>query len=78
MKYTFVFYTHAGAIKFKKECEKLKIDCDLMPVPRKLSSNCGIGAQVITEKYEILISDDVEKVFCGEVSNPKLVYENEL
>jgi len=35
------FYSHFGAIRFKKLCEAQGIAARLMPVPRDLSSSCG-------------------------------------
>ena len=77
MKYTFVFFTHAGALQFKKKCSKNSIVCTLMPVPRKLSSNCGIGAQIEAEgKIDFLMDEEVEKVYKGEVNEAILIFEN--
>lgn len=35
------FYSHFGAIRFKRSCESLGLKADVMPVPRNLSSSCG-------------------------------------
>lgn len=35
------FYSHFGAIRFKKLCEGQGLAAQLMPVPRDLSSSCG-------------------------------------
>ena len=35
------FYSHFGAIRFKKYCEKQGWPARVMPVPRNLSSSCG-------------------------------------
>ena len=35
------FYSHFGAIRFKKTCESLGWSAQVMPVPRNLSSSCG-------------------------------------
>ena len=35
------FYSHFGAIRFKKYCEKQGWPSRVMPVPRNLSSSCG-------------------------------------
>jgi len=66
-KFIFIFFTHSGAIKFDRKMKTKNINCELMPVPRNLSSNCGIGA-VITcnESYSSFIDDEVEKVFSSE------------
>lgn len=46
MKYTIVFHTQSGALKFDSKMRKLQIPCSLQPVPRKLSSSCGICAKL--------------------------------
>lgn len=35
------FYSHFGAVRFKKDCDRRGWDARLMPVPRDLSSSCG-------------------------------------
>ena len=35
------FYSHFGAIRFKRFCDKQGIHAKVMPVPRDLSSSCG-------------------------------------
>ena len=35
------FYSHFGAIRFKKTCESFGWSAQVMPVPRNLSSSCG-------------------------------------
>ena len=35
------FYSHFGAMRFKKDCDRRGIPARLMPVPRDLSSSCG-------------------------------------
>ena len=39
--YIATFYSHFGAIRFKKACEKTGLPASVMPVPRNLSSSCG-------------------------------------
>ncbi len=41
MTYIATFYSHYGAISFKRDCEEQGIEAVLMPVPRDLSSSCG-------------------------------------
>ena len=40
-EYIATFYSHFGAIRFKKACEKQALSAKIMPVPRNLSSSCG-------------------------------------
>ena len=35
------FYSHFGAIRFRKQCEEQGLAARAMPVPRDLSSSCG-------------------------------------
>ncbi len=35
------FFSHFGAIRFKRRCDALRIPAQLSPVPRALSSSCG-------------------------------------
>ncbi|MCG8483524.1 MAG: DUF3343 domain-containing protein [Clostridia bacterium] len=78
MEYMVIFFTHSGAIKFNRRLRNKKIPCELMPVPRKLSSNCGIGAKILyAGALKEIIDDEVEKVFINHVHNKKLVYEAE-
>ena len=35
------FYSHFGAIRFKRTCDALGLNANVMPVPRNLSSSCG-------------------------------------
>ena len=41
MTYIATFYSHFGAIRFKKLCERRGWAARVMPVPRDLSSSCG-------------------------------------
>jgi len=39
------FFTHYGAMKFHKQCKDVGIVSKMMPVPRSLSSSCGVCVQ---------------------------------
>lgn len=39
--YIATFFSHFGAMAFKKKCEKEGYMAVIMPVPRNLSSSCG-------------------------------------
>ncbi len=58
-----IFFTHAGGVKFKKLCNKRGIDCELMPVPRALSSSCGICGLIDGDvDISILDKETVERI----------------
>jgi len=64
MNYTIVFFTHSGAIKFERKMQKLDIPCLLQPVPRKLSSSCGICAKItFSGNPDNLIESEVESIY---------------
>ncbi|PKM70371.1 MAG: hypothetical protein CVU93_02405 [Firmicutes bacterium HGW-Firmicutes-18] len=78
MEYMILFYTHSGAIKFDRNCKKSSISCELMPVPRKLSSNCSISAKIHYDgNIEHLIGDEIEKIFLTHGDDDKLIYDGE-
>ena len=65
MTYIVTFYSHFGAIRFKKYCEGKGYKAQIMPVPRDLSSSCGTcvryegndcpPAEDITEEIEQIV-----------------------
>lgn len=77
MNYLVLFYTHSGSIKFQRFLRAKGIEVNLMPTPRKLSSNCGIAARFYYEgRLEDLISEDVEKVYTVDGNMYNLVFES--
>lgn len=78
MIYTIIFFTHSGAIKFNRKMKAQDIPCELMPVPRRLSSNCGIGASIHYDgDHTYFIDEEVEKIYQVDDNNEILVYEQE-
>ena len=78
MIYTVLFFTHSGAIKFDRKCKNNNIICELMPVPRVLSSNCSVSAKIDYDGDIMnLIDDEIEKIFLTQDNNNAVVYEAE-
>lgn len=77
MEYLSLFFTHSGAIKFKRNFDSTGGNCELMPVPRKLSSNCGICAKFSTDCINEQIDEDVEKVYKISGDSYELIYDDE-
>lgn len=78
MESMILFFTHSGAIKFQRKCKKQNIPCELMPVPRILSSNCSISAKIkIENSIEDLIDHEIEKIYTIESDKYTLIYESE-
>ena len=57
------FFSHYGAIQFKKVLEKRGIPVVLMPVPRFLSSSCGTCARVEGSLPDDIDPTDIEGVY---------------
>lgn len=68
--YIATFYSHFGAIRFKKGCEKNGLTAVITPVPRTLSSSCGTCVRFQAESMEEFpeINDELEQIVsvCGE------------
>ncbi|MDD4089816.1 MAG: DUF3343 domain-containing protein [Tissierellia bacterium] len=77
MEYTVLFFTHSGSIKFDRKCKNKNIQCELMPVPRSLSSNCSVSAKIEYNDIDSLIDDEIEKIFLTQNNENKLIYEAE-
>lgn len=57
------FYSHYGAIQFKKTLEARGIPVTLMPVPRFLSSSCGTCARIEDALPADVSMEDIEGVY---------------
>ncbi len=70
------FYSHFGAIRFKRACDTIGWDAKVMPVPRNLSSSCGTCVQ-----YEGSCPDkppqEVEQIVACEENGYRLLYRAE-
>lgn len=49
--YIATFYSHFGAVRFKRTLEKNRIPAKVMPVPRSLSSSCGTCVSFTAADY---------------------------
>lgn len=45
MRYVATFFSHFGAVRFRRLCRERGVAAELMPVPRSLSSSCGTCAR---------------------------------
>jgi hypothetical protein len=77
MVYNVLFFTHSAAIKFDRKCKRMNIQCELMPVPRSLSSNCSVSAKIECNDIDSLIDYEIEKIFLTQNNENKLIYEAE-
>lgn len=78
MEYIALFFTHSGALKYDKFLKEKGIKSTLTPVPRKLSSSCGVGTIfVYSGNIEEFISEDIDKIFKVEKNEYSLVYSSD-
>ena len=61
------FFSHYGAMRYKKKCDEYQIKAKLMPVPRNLSSSCGtcVGSDRLAENVlsDPSVTDEIEQIF---------------
>lgn len=75
MEYIAIFFTHSGAIKYHRYLKSVGIENEMMPVPRRLSSNCGIGVKFFkSNSIDNIITEDIEKIYKVEDKQYILIY----
>lgn len=62
MKYIATFYSHFGAIRFKREAPEGVTNIELRPVPRNLSSSCGTSASFEADESFTFTEDPTEEI----------------
>lgn len=70
------FYSHFGAVRFKRYCDALGWPARLMPVPRDLSSSCGTCVRYEGELPEI-VPQEVERIVALEAGQYRPLYRAE-
>ncbi|MDD4146524.1 MAG: DUF3343 domain-containing protein [Clostridia bacterium] len=64
MEYIVLSFTQGGAIRYQRFLAFMGIKGKLQPVPRKLSSSCGIAVRLCYHgDLKMLINDDVERIY---------------
>ena len=74
MKYIATFYSHYGAIQYRKNCEKMDLEAVVMPVPRDLSSSCGACVRFEAEGEFPERNEEVEQIVRIEDSGYVRIY----
>ena len=78
MQYIATFFTHSGAVKYQNHLKNQGIPVELMPVPRKLSSSCGIAARFeYAGDIRSMVSEDIDGMYMCENNTYRLVYKND-
>lgn len=76
MEYLATFFTHSGAIKYQRFLKKIAVNVELMPVPRKLSSNCGIAARfAYQDDIKSIVSEDIEQLYTIADKTYQIIYK---
>lgn len=75
MTYIVLFYTNSSAIKFAKFTQRFNYPGELIPLPRKLTSSCGMGVKLdFSGSLAEIISENIEKIYAVEGNQYQLVY----
>lgn len=76
MTYIVLFYTNSSAIKFTKFMQRFNYPGELIPLPRKLTSSCGLGVKFdFSQSLAEIISEEIEKIYAVEGNQYQLVYQ---
>lgn len=79
MKYIATFYSHFGAIRFKREASEGVTNIELRPVPRDLSSSCGTSASFDASESFTFTEDpteEIEQIVAVTEGGYKTIYES--
>ena len=60
--YIATFYSHYGAIQFRRNCQAMNLSAEVMPVPRDLSSSCGTCVQFEAEREFPDSTEETEQI----------------
>lgn len=77
-EYIATFYSHFGAIRYEKKLKQLNIEAKRMPVPRLLSSSCGVCVKYNAEKPytgDPDFKDEIEKIVLQKGGAYEIVFE---
>ena len=78
-QYIATFFSHFGAIRYKKTCESKGLKARVMPVPRSLSSSCGTCVEYSGDEHAIDANhlDELEQVVRVTDNGYEKVYSSE-
>ena len=72
------FFSHFGAMRCKKTCDKTGISARMMPVPRTLSSSCGTCVRMEVENADqVPRSEETEQVALEQPDGYRIVWKAE-
>ncbi|MCI6006100.1 MAG: DUF3343 domain-containing protein [Blautia sp.] len=78
-EYIATFYSHFGAVCFKRACAACNVPAVIMPVPRSLSSSCGtcVKFQAGTEQDFPEKNEEIEQIVRVDGGRFVRIYEAE-
>ena len=79
MKYIATFYSHFGAIRFKREAPEGVTNIELRPVPRNLSWSCGTSASFEADESFTFMEDpteEIEQIVAVTVEGYRTIFES--
>ncbi len=65
-QYIATFFTHFGAVRFSRMLKEQGVDCNVMPVPRRVSSSCGSCVRFTAASEASLRTEDVEGMYLAQ------------
>ena len=78
MIYIATFFSHFGAMQYKKICDKTGITAKMMPVPRMLSSSCGTCVRMEADCADVLPRpEEAEQLALEEANGYRIVWKAE-
>lgn len=78
MIYIILFFTHSGTIKYHRFLQTKGVSNEMMPVPRELSSSCGVAVKITTEfEFKPPITPEVAKIYEQKKDGYQLLFTRE-
>ncbi|MCK4944617.1 MAG: DUF3343 domain-containing protein [Candidatus Aminicenantes bacterium] len=65
----FLFESTHAVIKAERICDKNGITCKIVPVPRSISSQCGMGIEVSEKQEKIVVNILLKKKIIYNIYN---------
>lgn len=78
LEYIALFTTTIEAIKYLRKLEDLKVDAEAIPMPRKLSSSCGIAISFsLKDDPSRIVDQSIRQLYRVEGDQYILLLQNE-
>lgn len=72
------FFSHFGAMRCKKACDRAGIPARMMPVPRMLSSSCGTCVRIETDDPDAVPrTEETEQIALEQSGSYQIVWKTE-